>query len=98
MKHANIDKCYNFSVTNQPHNKTKYLLKERNNNMKKYKLRIYYKSGINKGNLEKEEFFDTIGKAQKRYNELFNYNDFGLNPTLWELNKETSEYNRILGY
>ena len=36
-----------------------------------YKLRIYYKSGAQKGNLKREEFFDSLDAMNKRYRELF---------------------------
>lgn len=51
----------------------------------KYKLRIYFKTGFNKGNLRKEEFFPTKKSMQERYKELFNPKDYALNPTTWEL-------------
>ena len=49
----------------------------------KYKLRIYYTKGLNRGQLKKEEYFYNKESAVKRYKELFNYDLFGLNPTLW---------------
>lgn len=51
----------------------------------RYKLRIYFKTGSNKGNLRKEEFFPTKKSMQERYKELFNPKDYALNPTTWEL-------------
>lgn len=51
----------------------------------KYKLRIYFKTGFNKGNLRKEEFFPAKKSMQERYKELFNPKDYALNPTTWEL-------------
>lgn len=51
----------------------------------RYKLRIYFKTGSNKGNLRKEEFFPTKELMQERYEELFNSKDYALNPTTWEL-------------
>lgn len=51
----------------------------------RYKLRIYFKTGYNKGNLHKEEFFPTKELMQERYEELFNSKDYALNPTTWEL-------------
>ena len=50
----------------------------------KYKLRIYYKSGFQKGNLKREEFFSTKESMQQRYKELFNPREYALNPTAWE--------------
>ena len=50
----------------------------------RYKLRIYYKSGSQKGNLKREEFFLTKESMQQRYKELFNPKEYALNPTAWE--------------
>lgn len=50
-----------------------------------YKLRIYHKKGSNKGNLDHEELFNTFDEMLNRYKELFNYKNFSLNPTAWEL-------------
>lgn len=47
----------------------------------RYKLRIYFKTGYNKGNLHKEEFFPTKELMQERYEELFNPKEYALNPT-----------------
>ncbi len=49
-----------------------------------FKLRFYHKTGVNKGNCSHEEFFSTKQEMLKRYNEVFVYEDFALNPTLWE--------------
>ena len=49
-----------------------------------YKLRIYYKSGAQKGNLKREEFFDSLDAMNKRYGELFKPKEYALNPTAWE--------------
>lgn len=48
-----------------------------------YKLRIYYKSGSQKGNLKREEFFSTKESMQQRYKELFKPREYALNPTAW---------------
>ncbi len=50
-----------------------------------YKLRIYKLSGLNKGNLDHEELFDTKEQMDQRYNGLFDRNLYSLNPTAWEL-------------
>ena len=50
----------------------------------KYKLRIYYKSGFQKGNLKREEFFDSLEAMNKRYREMFKQKEYALNPTAWE--------------
>lgn len=50
----------------------------------RYKLRIYYKSGQQQGNLKREEFFSTKETMQKRYRELFNPKEYALNPTTWK--------------
>lgn len=49
-----------------------------------YKLRIYYKSGAQKGNLKREEFFDSLDAMNKIYRELFKPKEYALNPTAWE--------------
>jgi hypothetical protein len=49
----------------------------------RYKLRIYFKSGAQKGNLKREEFFDSLDAMNKRYRELFKPKE-ALNPTAWE--------------
>lgn len=59
----------------------------------KYKLRIYYKSGQQQGNLKKEEFFDSLDAMQQRYRELFKPMDYALNPTTWK--KINGEWLRI---
>lgn len=50
----------------------------------RYKLRIYFKSGAQKGNLKREEFFDSLDAMNKRYRELFKPKEYALNPTAWE--------------
>ena len=64
--------------------------------MKNYKLRIYKLKGINKGNLDHEEFFGTMEELNARYKELFNHDNYSYNPTAWEL--QNNEYHRIMGY
>lgn len=61
-----------------------------------YKLRIYKLSGVNKGNLDHEELFDTKEKMNKRYEELFKNDLYGLNPTAWEL--VDGKWKRLEGY
>lgn len=61
-----------------------------------YKLRIYKLSGIDIGNLDHEEFFDTEEQMNKRYAELFESELYGLNPTAWE--KIDSKWKRLEGY
>ena len=46
-----------------------------------FKLRIYKLSGADKGNLDHEEFFSTREEMETRYNELFVYENYSLNPT-----------------
>ena len=49
-----------------------------------YKLRFYHKQkGLNQGNLDHEEFFDTKAEAVNRYKEVFDRNAYSLNPTVW---------------
>ena len=61
-----------------------------------YKLRFYHKTGANKGSLSHEEFFQTLEKLQSRYNAIFIYNDFALNPTAWK--QAGNGWERIAGY
>lgn len=61
-----------------------------------YKLRIYKLSGVNKGNLDHEELFNTKGQMDRRYDELFKKDLYGLNPTAWEL--IDGEWKRLEGY
>ena len=56
-----------------------------------YKLRIYK----NTGNLDHEEVFSTKEQMDKRYDELFRYDLFSLNPTAWKYN---NKWERIFGY
>lgn len=49
-----------------------------------YKLRIYELHGADKGSLDHEEFFETEQEMIDRYDELFEYNAYGLNPTAWK--------------
>lgn len=61
-----------------------------------YKLRIYYLNGTNKGKLDHEEFFETKEAMDKRYQELFRYELFALNPTAWK--KVNDDWERLSGY
>ena len=60
-----------------------------------FKLRFYKKVGVDKGNLDREEFFDTKMEAFARYNEVFVYSDYSLNPTIWQFT--AGEWKRIYG-
>ena len=57
-----------------------------------YKLRIYN----HMGDLDHEEVFKTKEQMDKRYDELFRYDLFSLNPTAWKCNNNMWE--RIFGY
>lgn len=61
-----------------------------------FKLRIYKLSGVNKGNLDHEEFFDTKEQMDKRYNELFQRDLYSLNPTAWK--HANGEWKRLEEY
>lgn len=61
-----------------------------------YKLRVYHISGNNKGNLKEECFFQTKEQMDKKYNELFRYDLYSLNPTAWEWKEQ--EWCRMAGY
>lgn len=62
----------------------------------KYKLRVYKLVGIDEGNLDHEEYFDTKEKMDKRYSELFEYELYSLNPTAWEF--VDGKWKRLKGY
>ena len=61
-----------------------------------YKLRIYKLSGVDKGNLDHEEFFNTKDQMDKRYDELFKKDLYGLNPTAWE--QKNGGWKQLEGY
>ena len=61
-----------------------------------YKLRIYKLSGADKGNLDHEEIFSTREEMETRYNELFVYENYSLNPTAWE--NINGEWKRLEGF
>ena len=61
-----------------------------------FKLRIYKLSGVNKGNLDHEEMFNTKEQMNKRYDELFKKDLYGLNPTAWE--QKNGEWKRLEEY
>lgn len=65
--------------------------------MAMYKLRFYKKSGIDKGNLDHEEFFSTKEAAFAQYRKVFVYSDYALNPTIWEFTLD-HEWKRICVY
>ena len=60
------------------------------------KLRIYKKSGHDRGNLDHEEMFDTKEEMNKRYDELFDVESYSLNPTAWEL--VNGKWKRLMEY
>jgi hypothetical protein len=53
-------------------------------------------SGVDKGNLDHEELFDTKEQMDKRYDELFKKDLYGLNPTAWE--QKNGEWKRLEEY
>lgn len=63
---------------------------------KNFKLRIYYQKGSNKGNLDKEEFFESKEEMMRKYMQLRNKEDASLNPTAWEM--KNGSWSRIAGY
>ena len=63
---------------------------------KAFKLRVYKKFGVDKGNTDHEEFFLTREEMDKRYKELFIRNEYALNPTAWE--RHIEDWTRIEGY
>ena len=56
-----------------------------------YKLRIYKLHGMDKGNLDHEEMFDTKEQMDKRYSEFKS-----VKPTAWEM--INGEWRRLEGY
>lgn len=64
--------------------------------MEPYKLRVYKLTGPEKGNLDHEETFDSKDDMDKRYNELFVYENMTLNPTAWE--RKGDDWIRMSGY
>lgn len=62
--------------------------------IQEFKLRVYIKTGIDIGNLDHEEFFDTFEEMKQRYRELFKKKPYGLNPTKWKLIR-TDQWTRI---
>lgn len=63
---------------------------------KNFKLRFYHKTGADKGNLWKEEFFYTLEEMISRYDEVFVYKDYSLNPTAWMY--DNNRWMRLSGY
>lgn len=61
-----------------------------------YKLRIYKSSGSDKGNLDHEEFFSKREEMETRYDELFVYENYSLNPTALE--NVDGEWKRLEGF
>ena len=61
-----------------------------------YKLRIYKLSGADRGNLDHEEFFSKREEMETRYNELFVYENYSLNPTAWK--NVYGEWKRLEGF
>lgn len=51
----------------------------------KYKLRVYELAGINKGNLDHEEYFETKEKMDERYEMFMSYRMGEPLPTAWKL-------------
>lgn len=49
----------------------------------KFKLRLYKKTGVEKGNLDKELFYDSAKELWTTYKSLFRISDYSLNPTIW---------------
>lgn len=60
-----------------------------------YKVREYYKTGLNKGDTKSERYFKTKEEADEYYNSVFVYDDYALNPTVWHF--ENGDWHRIYG-
>lgn len=54
----------------------------------KFKLRLYKKAGKEKGNMDKELFYDSAEELWTTYNTLFCISDYSLNPTIWVRSEE----------
>lgn len=54
-----------------------------NNVNNEFKLRLYKKTGPEKGNLDKELFYDSAKELWTTYKSLFRISDYSLNPTIW---------------
>ena len=63
--------------------------------IKPYKVRMYYITGINKGNVKSEIFFDTKEEAITFYKNVFEHDLYGYNPTVWEYDSNKNDYIRI---
>ena len=63
--------------------------------MKNFKMRVYYITGTNKGNLKEELFFDSLEEMEKEFSKLFRYDLYSYNPTLWEYDEKINDYIRI---
>ncbi len=64
--------------------------------MKKYKLRVYFTYGIDRGKLDHEEFFDTREEMDRRYKKIFVHKKYSCRPTAYEWNG--NDWDRIEGY
>lgn len=63
---------------------------------KEYKVRDYYRSGVKKGMIRKERFFDTLEEAEDYYNSVFVYKDYSYNATIWK--RQGGKYVRLPGF
>ncbi len=61
----------------------------------KCKLRHYYITGEEKGNLKYEEYFETSDEMWKKYRQVFEKGLRMLNPTGWEID-EDGEWTRVI--
>lgn len=59
-----------------------------------FKIRTYKKTGIEKGNLERELFYNTAEETLTKYKELFRREYLALNPTLWARSGNDREWYR----
>ena len=62
----------------------------------RYKLRVYKLRGSDTGDLDHEEFFETVFQMNQRYYQLFKREHYSLNPTGWELKDDA--WVRLEGY
>lgn len=61
-----------------------------------FKLRFYKNFGVDRGNLDHEEYFECRSDMVNRYREVFEVFNDGMKPTAWILND--GKWERLSGY
>ena len=75
---------------------SRYIFSSDSINEEKYKVRFYVLDGVNKGDLDREEFFSIREDALRAYRKVFNRDLYSLNPTVWV--KIGDDWRRLMGY